>query len=326
MGRAGGRAPGAPTALPAGCSPGGATPRPRGAALRVLAAMTESGSSGSRRSGLSTGRPAGPRYEVLRGPALASPLGAARRRPVARPRSPRLLARGARRAAAEADLAASSRTWSSPTAGPRSSPAPGPAPAPGSCRARRRPSPSSSSARTTRPGSPARARSCARNRRRMRRRLEDDGAQFALVGADDLDRALDAFERFHRPAGRTAAARTRWSPGMHEMFRDAARALVPQGRLRVFVAEAGGEVVAVNILSAAGGVASGWNSGFDESWGRHSPSLVLTLHALPTRPEGRGADEPRSRRQGVQAPPRRRRRGRRVRPWSRAGSPTRSCG
>jgi CelD/BcsL family acetyltransferase involved in cellulose biosynthesis len=125
--------------------------------------------------------------------------------------------------------------------------------------------------------------------RRMRRRLEDAGGEFSLVGGDGLDRALQAFERFHRvrwEAGGSDAL----VAGMHEMFGDAAAALVPEGRLRIFVVEAGGEVIAVNIVSAAGGVASGWNSGFDQAWGKHSPSLVLTLHALADaagRGEGR---------------------------------------
>jgi CelD/BcsL family acetyltransferase involved in cellulose biosynthesis len=116
--------------------------------------------------------------------------------------------------------------------------------------------------------------------RRLRRRLEDAGANFALAGPGDLDRALQAFEGLHAARWGDRGGSNALVPGMREMFLDAARELLPAGRLRVFTIEAGDDVVAVNILVSAGGEVSGWNSGFDESWSRLSPSLQLTLHAL----------------------------------------------
>lgn len=116
--------------------------------------------------------------------------------------------------------------------------------------------------------------------RRLRRRLEDAGAAFALAGPGELDRAVAAFERFHSARWEEQGGSEALVPGLRELLADVAAELMDDGRLRVYTIEAGGEVVAVNIAAAAGEQADGWNSGFDERWGRQSPSLQLTLHAL----------------------------------------------
>ncbi len=116
--------------------------------------------------------------------------------------------------------------------------------------------------------------------RRMRRRLEDAEAEFALVGPDRLDRALDAFVELHGARWEGRGGSNALIPGFKSMFAEAAEELLPAGRLRIFTIEAEGRIVAVNILLAAGEEVCGWNSGFDESWSRYSPSMQLTLHAV----------------------------------------------
>jgi CelD/BcsL family acetyltransferase involved in cellulose biosynthesis len=115
---------------------------------------------------------------------------------------------------------------------------------------------------------------------RLRRRLDDAGARFLLAGPGEVDRALDAFENLHGARWSDRGGSNALVPGLRGMLIDVARELLPGGRFRIFMIEAEGSVVAVNILLAAGPEVSGWNSGFDQSWGRLSPSLQLTLHAV----------------------------------------------
>ena len=116
--------------------------------------------------------------------------------------------------------------------------------------------------------------------RRMRRRLDDEEARFSLVGAGDLDRALDAFIELHGERWQERGGSNALIPGFKSMFTEAAAALVPLGRMRIFTIEVGDQTIAVNILVAAGSEVCGWNSGFDQAWGRYSPSMQLTLHAI----------------------------------------------
>ena len=118
--------------------------------------------------------------------------------------------------------------------------------------------------------------------RRLRRRLDDTGATFTLVGAEDLDRALAAFVDLHGSRWEDRGGSNALVSGFEEMFRAAAsgepslgldrKELLGAGRMRI--------IVAVNILLAAGSAVAGWNSGFDQEWHRYSPSLQLTLHAV----------------------------------------------
>ena len=116
--------------------------------------------------------------------------------------------------------------------------------------------------------------------RRMRRRLDDEQARFSLVGAGDLGRALDAFIELHGERWQERGGSNALIPGFKSMFSEAAAELVPLGRMRIFTIEVKDQTIAVNILVAAGSEVCGWNSGFDQAWGRYSPSMQLTLHAI----------------------------------------------
>ena len=116
--------------------------------------------------------------------------------------------------------------------------------------------------------------------RRLRRRLDDSGARFMSAGLDEVDRSLDAFIELHRARWEGRGGSNALVPGIREMLGEAARELVPSGRMRVFAIEVEEQVIAVNILVAAGEEVSGWNSGFDQGWSRYSPSMLLTLHAV----------------------------------------------
>jgi CelD/BcsL family acetyltransferase involved in cellulose biosynthesis len=114
--------------------------------------------------------------------------------------------------------------------------------------------------------------------RRMRRRLEDEGAEFRLVERERIEEAVDAFVRLHGDRWQSASGAL--VGGLSPMLSAAADELHEEGRLRMFTVTVEGSVIAVNIIVAAGGKASGWNSGFDPEWSKFSPSMLLTLHAI----------------------------------------------
>jgi CelD/BcsL family acetyltransferase involved in cellulose biosynthesis len=116
--------------------------------------------------------------------------------------------------------------------------------------------------------------------RRLRRRLDDAGGIFRLVGEDGLDDAITAFIDLNGARWEGRGGSNALIPGIRPMLSDAAAALLHEGRLRVYAVEVEGRIIAVNILVAAGEEVCGWNSGFDPEWGKFSPSLLLTLHAL----------------------------------------------
>lgn len=113
--------------------------------------------------------------------------------------------------------------------------------------------------------------------RRLRRRLEEAGASFGLVGPDGVAAAIEEFERLH--SGRRDQSNALVG-GLREMFLDLGRTGIESGRLRIYRLSAGEEAVAVTIALAAGGQVDAWNSGFDESWYKLSPSQQLLLFAI----------------------------------------------
>lgn len=116
--------------------------------------------------------------------------------------------------------------------------------------------------------------------RRMRRRIDEAEATFAMVDAAGVDDAIGAFEALNAARWRERGGSNAIVDGLGPMFQEVAGELMATGRLRIFTITAGGRIVAVNVLLAAGKEVAGWNSGFDGEWGRFSPSMLLTLHAV----------------------------------------------
>jgi CelD/BcsL family acetyltransferase involved in cellulose biosynthesis len=120
-------------------------------------------------------------------------------------------------------------------------------------------------------------------RKRMRagrRRLEKHGAAFRLADDDDLEHDLRSFAKLHyaRWMGRGGSRRLDWR--LERMLLDAARELVPQGRLRIWSLDARRETIASEIFLAAGGEVAAWLGGFDDAWAGASPSFQLLLTAI----------------------------------------------
>lgn len=115
--------------------------------------------------------------------------------------------------------------------------------------------------------------------RRTRRGLERRGARIAPVhDPERLDRAIDAFRRLH---GRHWGGRSSlWSPPACAMLREAGRGLIGSGGMRVFTVEAQGEIVAVEILFAAGGEVASWNTGWDPAWAGERVSMAALFAAI----------------------------------------------
>lgn len=116
--------------------------------------------------------------------------------------------------------------------------------------------------------------------RRFRRRLESDGARFAVAGPEDIDRALAAFLALHGERWSARGGSNALVEGIGPMLADVARELAPAGRFRAVTIEAGGSLISVQLFVAAGGEVSYWNGGFDEGWQGHKPALQTLLFAL----------------------------------------------
>ena len=127
----------------------------------------------------------------------------------------------------------------------------------------------------------AHSRSFREQRARARRRLEREGATIRLVeDPADVDAAIAAFARI------TA---DRWEPppwgeprggGVEGMVREAARAMVPAGRMRVWVLEVRGQPVCVQIFVVADGEVGYWNGGFDPDWAQLRPGFETIVRAI----------------------------------------------
>lgn len=116
--------------------------------------------------------------------------------------------------------------------------------------------------------------------RRFRRRLEKEGAKFAILGADDAERAIAAWVNLHGARWSGRGGSSALVDGIAPMLIDAARALGPLGRFRAVTIEIGGEIVSVQLFVAAGGEVSYWNGGFDERLDRFKPAQQTLLFAI----------------------------------------------
>jgi CelD/BcsL family acetyltransferase involved in cellulose biosynthesis len=116
--------------------------------------------------------------------------------------------------------------------------------------------------------------------RRRRRRFEEAGATFSVAGMDDLEQGLAGFLKVHESRWEGRGGSNAMVTGIEAMLLDAGRELIPGGHFRLYMAEAGGEVVSAHILLAAGGEVIGWAGGFDERWGPYAPSHQVMFYAI----------------------------------------------
>lgn len=119
-----------------------------------------------------------------------------------------------------------------------------------------------------------------RESKRRRRGIEETGAKFVLAREADVERAVDAFLRLHAARWDGRGGSTIMVQGIRRMLLEAAGAMVPADRMRIFLLEIEGEPIAAQMMLTAPGEACCWQGGFDESWSRLSPLAQLILHAI----------------------------------------------
>lgn len=119
-----------------------------------------------------------------------------------------------------------------------------------------------------------------RDVRRNRRKLDDAGAIFRFAGEETVERDVGEFLRLHRMRLGELGGTSLPSAGVDAMLLEVAAELLPVGRFRLLSLELDGKTIAAQLLLAAGQEVSAWNSGFDEAYGSHSPSMQCLVHAL----------------------------------------------
>lgn len=122
----------------------------------------------------------------------------------------------------------------------------------------------------------------------FRERVRREQRLFARAGGSvrmadsraQLERDAATFVRLHDARSQQMARRSNLDARAERLICDAGAELVPGARMRLFVAELEGTPVAVHVCLAAGGVVSGWNSGFDPTAGRLKVSSVTLLAVI----------------------------------------------
>lgn len=119
-----------------------------------------------------------------------------------------------------------------------------------------------------------------KNMRRLGRRLEEQDAVYRLAAADDVERDLRSFAALHHARWAGKGGSGVLNEGVERMLAEAARELVPQGRLRLWSLEVGGRTIASELFVAAGRKVSSWLGGFDDEWAQFEPSKHLILREI----------------------------------------------
>lgn len=119
-----------------------------------------------------------------------------------------------------------------------------------------------------------------RDVRRNRRKLDDAGAVFRFATDDTVERDVGEFLRLHRMRRAGLGGTSIPGKGADAMLLEVAAHLLPRGRFRLLSLDLDGKTIAAQLLLTAGLEVSAWNSGFDEAYSSHSPSMQCLVHAL----------------------------------------------
>ena len=117
--------------------------------------------------------------------------------------------------------------------------------------------------------------------RRSRRKLEREGAVFAVARTpDEIERGIEAFRAVLRQKWGVEQGRDVLSAWVDPMLADVAGELGGEGRFRLWTIQQEGRPIAAHVFLAAGGEVSYWLGGYDHGWSAARPSLVAILAAL----------------------------------------------
>jgi CelD/BcsL family acetyltransferase involved in cellulose biosynthesis len=120
-----------------------------------------------------------------------------------------------------------------------------------------------------------------KNVRRLRRRLEEQGATFRVATtAEDIVAGLGHFRRLHLAQWDARGGSAVVTDGTEAMLREAAGELAGRSRFWVASIELDGETIASEVFVRAGEVAADWLGGFDEAWGRFSPGMLVMMAGI----------------------------------------------
>lgn len=117
--------------------------------------------------------------------------------------------------------------------------------------------------------------------RRRGRRIVEKGGFFRVARTPEEARVgVAAFARLHHARWETRGGSGVLDERVEAMVADAAAAMAPDLRMRLWTIEVDEAIVAAEIFIAAGGEVSNWLGGFDERWARYGPSLLLLLQSI----------------------------------------------
>jgi CelD/BcsL family acetyltransferase involved in cellulose biosynthesis len=125
------------------------------------------------------------------------------------------------------------------------------------------------------------SKSFRRDIRSSRRKLEEGGGTFRYATEETLESDVREFLRLHRMrlADRGGSSIPE-GEGVERMLIAVGLDLLPSGRFRLLCLDLDGEVIAADLLLAAGEEVSAWNSGFDDTYRDFSPIMQCLVHAL----------------------------------------------
>jgi CelD/BcsL family acetyltransferase involved in cellulose biosynthesis len=125
------------------------------------------------------------------------------------------------------------------------------------------------------------SKSFRRDIRTSRRKLDERGATFRFANEETLESDVGEFLRLHRERladrGGTSIPP---GEGIERMLVGVGRELLPSERFRLLCLDLEGEVIAADLLLAAGTEMSAWNSGFDEAHRELSPIMQCLVYSL----------------------------------------------
>lgn len=125
-----------------------------------------------------------------------------------------------------------------------------------------------------------RSRNFRKDLRRVRRRLDERGAELRQSAAETLEGDLQDLFRLHHARWSERGGSGNLDPKIENMLRDCASVLFPLGRFRLFLLEAAGKAISADLLIDAGHEAAVWGGGFDPEWSKFGPGMVTQAAAI----------------------------------------------